>query len=452
MTGRRLIVKSAVSIFIFTLYVLFPFAAAEAIEWDLFSDVVVEGYALVDENSLAKEEDGGIHQKNRKALYRTITEAVPLAGARVSLEGGETHILTDEDGFFSFSKKFWFFQDRLLELEVVTPLKTLKFNFKPGKDKNPFLAAVVDRDGRGAIYTRESAGEAVPVALVSMGLLNLFSGGNEGDWSEIARLFKSDPSTTNFDSYIINFNEIFDFINIPAYAHSRISALHRIYGEAVRCAGFGLGGLALRHYSVSKFYLPGSMECLLEVAAPNKGLVFPEPLEKVLPGRRAQLVSQLDPEGDFIKALNRREIDDESATAVFSLDPARMNTSGFNPEIRTLILAGEIIDQSKEALKSSGEAIARSAGAFIEFWKDFLSTRDLDPEFLKQLEEAGRKVLEYYEQSLESLPEGDLVIPLDRTLVEGVESKILPYGYFSLLEAESLEDERYRAIRDFLVE
>ncbi len=442
------------SIFVFFAFLCgqLPFAAAEAIEWDLFRDVVVEGYVLVDKNSLPEEEDGGIHEKNHKALYRTITEAVPLVGAQVRLEGGEASVRTDDDGFFSFSKKFWFFQDRLLDLEVITPLKTLKVKLKSAKDKNQFLAAVVDRDGKGAVYTREGGESAGPIAFVSMGLFNLLSGGKEGDWSEIAKLFETDPSFSNFDYHIIKLNEVFDFRNIPSYTHGKISTLHRIYGQSVRCAGFGLGGLALRHYSVSKFYLPGSMECLLQVAPPNKGMAFPEPLYKALPGRRARLVSQLDPDGDFISALNRREIDDESTAAGFSLDPARMNANGFNPEIRTLIVAGEIIDQSKEALKSSGEAVGRSAGAFIEFWEDFLSGRDLDPAFLKQLQEAGRQLVEYYKQSLESLPEGDLVVPLDGTLVEGMKSKILPYGHFSLLAAEGLDDERYRTVRDFLVE
>jgi hypothetical protein len=193
------------------------------------------------------------------------------------------------------------------------------------------------------------------------------------------------------------------------------------------------------------------MECLLQVAPPNKGMAFPEPLDKALSERRARLVSQLDPESDFMRALNRRETDDQSGMARFSLDPERMNADGFNPEIRTLIVAGDVIDQSKEALKSTGEAVGKSAGAFLEFWKNFLSSRDLDPEFLEDLEEAGRQLLAYYEQRVESLPEEDLVVPLDRALVEGVASKVLPYGHFSLLAAESLEDERYRTIRDFLI-
>jgi hypothetical protein len=443
--------KSSILVSLFILCVLSPFAAAEAIEWDLMRDVVVEGYVLIDENSIAVEDDGGTHQKNRKALYRTITETVPLAGARVRLEGGESSVLTDEAGFFAFTKKFWFFQDRSLDLEVITPLKTLKVKLKIGENKNPFFAAVVDRDGRGAVYLRQGGESPIPIAFVSMGFLNLFSGGKEGDWSGIVNLFETDPSSSNFECHIINLNEVLDFINIPAYTHKRISTLQRIYGQGVRCAGFGLGGLALRHYSVSKFYLPGTIESLLQVAPPNKGMIFPAPLDKALSERTSRLLSQIHPDGDFIKGLNRLEMDDASRSARFSLEPTHMNAGGFNPEIQTLIIAGEIIDQSKETLKSTGEAVRRSADAFIQFWKDFLSSRDLNPEFLKQFEEAGRQLLQYYEQGLKNLPEGDLVVPIDRALVEGVEFKILPYGHFSLLAAEGLDDERYRTIRDFLV-
>jgi hypothetical protein len=452
--GRKHIKKrrlSTISFFLPALWFLFPFAEAEAIEWGLFQDVVVEGYVLVGENSVPEAEDGGLHRKSPGALYRVITGAVPLAGARIRLEDGEASVTTDEDGFFAFTKTFWFFQDQALHLEVVTPLKTLKVAFNPGKDQNPFLAALVDRDGKGAVYSRDGGETASPVAFVSLGLFNVFSGGKEGDWSRTATLFESDPLSSKFECHLIKLNEVFDFMNIPSYIHNRISTLHRVYGQSVRCAGFGLGGLALRHYSVSKFYPPGSMECLLQVAPPNKGMAFPEPLDKALSERRARLVSQLDPESDFMRALNRRETDDQSGMARFSLDPERMNADGFNPEIRTLIVAGDVIDQSKEALKSTGEAVGKSAGAFLEFWKNFLSSRDLDPEFLEDLEEAGRQLLAYYEQRVESLPEGDLVVPLDRALVEGVASKVLPYGHFSLLAAESLEDERYRTIRDFLI-
>jgi len=193
------------------------------------------------------------------------------------------------------------------------------------------------------------------------------------------------------------------------------------------------------------------MERLLQVAPPNKGLQFPEPITKALPHNRARFLSQLDPEGDFMKALNREANGAKNVAGGFFLEPARMNDHGFNPEIRHFIIAGEIIEQSKESLKSTGEAVGRSAGAFVEFWKDFLADRNLDPGFLKPLKETGRQFLEYYEQGLENLPAGDLVVPVDRALVEGVEYRMLPHGHFSLLAAEDVDDERYRTVRDFLM-
>jgi len=427
-------------------------AAREArAAWGLTGETVVEGCVLVGEVSSSSGPDNVVLERSPVALYGIVDAGVPLSGVEIREGDGEGTVLTGGDGFFSLPVKRWFFQSKSITLEIVTPLKS--FNVDVELDESPFVAVVVNREGGGLVYTKkpdESPG--VPVALVSMSVFPAFTAGKGGVWSRTAELLEADRLPSRPECHRIDCGDAGDFMNVPALLHRRLSALSRIYGGAgVRCAGFGAGAVALRHYSVSSVYRSGTIECILQVAPPNKGMTLAAPLAAALGERHGRLLSQLSPDSPFIENLNKGTGAAPEAVERFFLAPANMNEAGFNPRIRTFIIAGEVMEEGREALKSAAGRFGRSAGALIDAWKDFISGHGLDSGFLEQLEGAGRELLEHYQKGLENLPAGDLVVPLDRALVDGVEYRILPHGHFSLLEAESTEDERYRAVRDFLM-
>ena len=443
-------------LFVRTLILLFlivtaqsAYSTAEGAGWKLFREVVVEGYVLVGDHFSTSGEE--VFDRSPKALYDIVTSAVPLLGAEVRLEeGGDAR--SGEDGFFRLIVKRWFFQKSQI-LTVITPMQALKVELTSERGENPFVAVVVNRNGESRVYRRAPVrSPAVPFAFVSMDIFPSLGAGKGGPWSDIINLLKADSVPLEAEYYEMVFREEVDFAHVPALLRRRISALSRIHGGAgVRCAGFGLGALALRHYSVSEYYEPGTIECLIQAAPPNKGLLLPEAVRKVAGERHGRLFSQLDPESRFMEALNKGRGRTDPDVNEYALAPERMDAVGFNPDIRTLIIAGEIMEENKQALRSAGEQFGKSAGAFLDFWKGFMALQGLDPEFFNRLEDAGRELLHLYGKGLEHLPAGDLVVPVEQALVEGVAYKILPYSHFSLLKAEGLEDERYRSVRDFLI-
>ena len=207
-----------------------------------------------------------------------------------------------------------------------------------------------------------------------------------------------------------------------------------------------MGGIVCRHYTVSNWFVPGSIDRLLMVGTPNHGtnraILHFDGFDADGDGTAAR---QLLAGSDFIMVLNRQT--SKAAAHQFMIKPGLQNSQGINPDVPCAIIAGEVVQKTIQDMKKAGiQTSLNMEILFEEFLKllreNFAIT--VDSEAIKKwLYEFLSPILEKINNSLSSIPGSDLIVPLNSALIPGVPTRIINFVHGQLLEPGGVDDIRY---------
>ena len=373
----------------------------------------------------------------------------PLAKASISF--GTTGSVSWADRYGHFKIKKWWLNIR--NQSITVSARGLQFTFKP-KLKNQltnFLFIQISNDGCARIFClneTEKGKKASNIAIlihgfgIDIGPFTLSRHGN--NWEDACNLFKTDPDLSDYDFYMLDHWDDESLVNSSFELACFLRIARRVYGKKSQfiLLGHSAGGLIARHYTVSKFFVPGTVDRFLMLATPNDGslasLLHFEPsriFEEDMDGD-GSASTEIMKGSDFLNCLNNKSEMPLECKRLWMIDKTLQDYRGLNPDIPCAILAGEVKMGIISYLNRIGTELESAAGKWLG--------KKAEDWVKRSLNNINKKILD-------KIPEGDILISLKSQLIQNVPFQFLPYPHGFINIPDNREDPRYLAMKEFIL-
>ncbi len=383
---------------------------------------------------------------NRQGLFSaTVPNNEILVPADVTVSAGDITAGTDEMGFFSFRKSIFGLSGLSLRISFHGIKGTIDVPLvKEGCE--PFFVIIL-RDGKVDVYRlkkKQGSKPRNPVFFVHGSRFNDFffisEEVNLRTWQKMFNLLKEDYELSGFVFYRFNYPSEQDIVKSSFQLSSAVYRYRKIMDnkQPIMLVGYGLGGLVLRHYTVSKGYIAGSVNRMVLIGTPNHGYSFLISSDKAS-SKQAMSGS------DFLKALNREE--GAKLVGRYRIEPALQGTNGLNNSVKTFVIAGN----ASRGIKHYLRRFSRKTGKFMESLIERLHQLFNGDYNVTNITEQYRRFQKYIEERIDELPDGDLIVSLESAKIKGADSITIGYSHTMLIQPGDKEDVRYLALKDILL-
>ncbi len=394
-------------------------------------------------------------------------DETPAINACIQIADGKNVYRTDALGFFRIAAPWRKISKKPVAFSVAG--RDIQFSLDMKNALSRYLFIRISEQGIPEILCiRETEGERQgnthPVVLIHGFGLDIGAFRPTADlkgWEKACNLFRQDPDFKDTHSfYILNHwdDESFAASSLNLACFLRI--LKHVHGEetGIILLTHSAGSLIARHYTVSKYFKPGTVERFMMLAPPNKG--SQAALLHVDDGDNSDgdgsAAKELLPDSRFLNCLNNIPQKGSKCETEFMINPYLQNRQGINPDIPCVIVAGDVrdvvIDKTYE-----GVSLVKKMAQETWDWVNIL----IQGEGGSQSNMAGKDraddsglsdeeaVKDYADKN--NIPRGDLLVSLESQLIEDVPYIILPYPHGFMQRPESFEDERYRVMKSFIL-
>ena len=403
-------------------------------------DATVEGFVFVDkripagaEGSCQAELAGRV--RFCRQLLSDYKNMQPLEGVSVSFGEDDGAVRTDAQGYFRLTKSWFSARDK--QLKISGPKVGISVQHKLEDNLRNFLLITVSQDGRATVFCLDESTTQKknnrPVVLVDeYGSESVFSIFSASSWKEANDLFTADPDLSKFDFYMTVLRGDRSAVDSTKKLGAFLRMVQRAYGDEGKAIvlAHGMGGLIVRHYTVSAFYKPDTVSRYLMLATPNAGRLIGAPV-----GQGAGPTSGGVAPDDFMNCLNNVEDLKVGCRDRYLIDSGLQNPVGLNPEVRCAVMAGEV-----KANVASGLNV--SMGNL----KDWLIAN-----FGVEAGVGADNLQIQLNKLLDKLPPGDVVVSLKNQLIKDVPFEFLPYAHGLLHRPKDRDDDRYVMMKRFIL-
>ena len=428
---------------------LFPISSAFS---GIYDQLSIKGYVL-----FTKKEFGNEYPKFRAAneteIYKILLEYPSGRSVDVQTNNGKTAVKTDRDGFFEMEISRWFFQKKQIALSISGSSSQIDIPLSLSDTKSLFLVILMSNQGADVYFKEDKEiSKKLPVVLTTVELFPFLAKGSS-KWRPILDFLKEEGVGNNFQFFEVKLIGMSDFRESISLLNRRLLLIERLTNEtSVIAIGYSLGALALRYYSISLLYKDGSIQSILQIAPPNKGLKIPTLVTNIIGKKRGKIVRQVEKGSVFIDLMNQPNMLTEEYCEYYHLAPAKMNEKGFNASIKTEIIAGEIMKSKKNSLRKIGEKVTDEIEEIISYWARVFNESGVNTDLFQKLSKCVENTKDSYQVFVNNLSEGDLIVPLKSAILPNLPYSIIDYNHFNLLVPSGVNDQRYLNVKDFLVE
>jgi hypothetical protein len=374
----------------------------------------------------------------------------PIVGAKVCFSGDDRVVQADENGYFRLEK--WWLMAQNTPIRVTAPgvELTVALDLKDSLTSHLFIHVSKGKKASACCLNESERREnraGVVVLIHGFGVdFGSFSlSGKENTWKSAHDLFVTDPEFRDFDFYMLDHWDDDSLVQSCRELARFLAMIRHTYGPEPRIIllGHSAGGLIIRHYSVSRFYIPGTVERFMMMATPNdgsllsilhfesKGVRFREP-----DGKGAASY-EIFKSSDYLKCLNNKSDSGLDCYELFGIDKNLQDYRGLNPDVPRTIVAGEV----KAHLNTQFD---RAGNRMEDLFNNWLG------------EEAGNWVKKSMNKInngiLERIPDGDLIVSLKSQLMPDVPFTFLPYPHGYIHRPKGRDDARYQTMKRFILD
>jgi len=392
-----------------------------------------------------------VQKKNLNDFFETVQNDYknfkPLNDAEITFVGSKNKGHTDEAGYSQMNA--WWLTARNKELQITAPGVELTFNLDLNSLANVFFIRIPNDSSPQVLSLKEAPEGAKPsnaVILVhgfGVDIGPFTPSRHRNSWEKACELFKSDPDLADYDFYMPDHWDDQNLVESSRELGCFLRLVRRAHGLKAKIIilAHSAGGLIVRHYTVSEFYMPGTVDRFLMLATPNRGsmasLIHLEP--SWVPGNEmdgnGEASDEILSNSDFLDCLNNRSKMPIACKNQFFMDQSLQGHTGLNPDIPTAIVAGEIKSKIVEGVEQTSEQIK----SWVKSW------------FGAKSAEYANKALNELREMLDKLPPGDVLVSLENQLIKGVPFVLLPYPHGFIHRPEDKKDNRYIIMKRFVL-
>ena len=437
----------------------------------------IQGYLFVSKKGL-KSFNGKIETKigSGEDIFIASNEnwkkKYPLAGVTVSLLGKNIHTVTDEKGFFElYDRKYYLKKDSILIEISKDGRRMIEYPVQPeGRqtqrgDKVLHIINIKEDGNIEITYLKEKnkneKNVKQPVLMVhgfgpDFGPFSFSIGLKDKKWAQTQKMFEKDRDLEGFDFFLFEYLDDQDIVSSSRELAWAIERLNRIYSQKTTLLSFSMGGLVCRHCLVSDWYKQGSVDKLLMVGTPNHGcdLAIMHLDTDFGDGDGAASLELLE-DSDLLKTLNNKT-NDISLKQKYHINEKLQDHRGLNPGVDYAIIAGEVTQSIKDRIAEAKKGVMGFITELFDLFDDILYEflgESLDKDsalgFFESLANEGNLS---FEQIINDISHGDLIVTLESALIDGVPYITIPYFHENLILPIDEIDIRYILIKQFIVE
>ncbi len=439
---------------IFIFLALIPGPAFASWKWTYYlRRATIEGYVFVDKDSEGTANgNSSPHLRDRSGfieeVLRHFKDEKPLESATFSL--GTTGVVSRADKYGYFHLKRWWVSAR--NQPITLSSHGIKFTFNPNLEDrlSNFLFIRVHRDGQGEVFcldrnTQDGKVSDRVILIYGLGVeIGPFKPAKDtNSWKDAYDLFRSDPDLSPFDFYLFEYRDDQSLITSSFELACFLRLMRKVYGGKGKniLLAHSAGGLVVRHYTVSKDYLSGTVDRFLMLSTPNWGspaalIHFDTGDSPEMDDEIHSIANQILPESRFLNCLNNRSENPADCEENFSIDLGLQDHRGLNPKIPCAILAGDVRSKLLKGFETFGNELER----LCQNWFGQKGENWIDQR------KKGIK-----EKVLDKIPEGDILISLKNQLIQDVPFCIFAYPHGFMHRPKNRQDKRYLAMKKFIL-
>ncbi len=434
---------------------LVSFLCFSSAKWTYYAkNATIEGYVFIDRR-LDAEAIGEVRTKtvDRPDLFSKIltdwTNKHPHDSATLSL--GTTGIVARTNNYGYFRIKSWWPSAR--DKAVTLSAKGIKTRF--GLDLEDRLSNLlfidVKDNGHAEVYClredllkREASNAVILVHGFGINVGAFTLSKDRNSWGPAYNLFVTDPELSEYDFFLLDHRDDQSLVTSSFELACFLRLTRHAYGETDRIVvlGHSAGGLITRHYMVSRFYRPGTVDRFLMLATPNEGSVAglfyfdPMRMSDNDTNGESRASQEILPDSDFLNCLNNRSETPIECKRILQIDKGLQDYRGLNPAVPCAILAGEV----KHSLVSNIEDAGKKVGFFLKDW------------FGQDAEDWVKNVMDRINRDISAkFPDGDLLVTLKSQLIHAVPYGFAPYPHGFIHRPEDRSDKRYLMMKEFIL-
>ena len=402
----------------------------------------IEGYVFIDKRFTGTIKSiPEVEKLDRKDFFKNILDGYkhlkPLNGAEIAFDGSSSKSQTNKAGFFEMHP--WWLTARKKEITVTAPSAEVTFKLDLDSLQNLFFIKIPNDGSPKVFCLKEPQKDLKPsnaVILVhgfgvDFGPFTLSR--HRNSWEKASKLFETDPDLTRFDFYMPDHWDDQSLVKSSLELGCFLRLVRHAYGPKAKIIilAHSAGGLIVRHYTVSKFFEPGTMDGFVMLATPNGGsfasLIHIEP--DIVTGRNRDgngaAASEILSYSDFLNCLNNMSQMPLACKNTFLIDKSLQGLTGLNPDIPCAIIAGEV------------------RGLFIN-----LLTNLVDAASGTSFEETFDSLMNFI---LDKIPQGDVLVSLENQLIRGIPFYLLPAPHGFIHRPKDGQDDRYLIMKRFIL-
>ena len=428
---------------ILCLCILITSKSYAAWKWSYISKKAnIEGYVFIDKRFTGTIKSvPEVEKLDRKDFFKNILDGYkhlkPLSGAEIAFGGNSSKSQTNEAGFFKMNP--WWLTARKKEIKVTAPGAEVTFKLDLDSLQNLFFIKIPN-DGSPKVFclkeTQKDPKLSNAVILVhgfgvDFGPFTLSR--HRNSWEKASKLFESDPDLSRYDFYMPDHWDDQSLVKSSQELGCFLRLVRHAYGPNAKIIilAHSAGGLIVRHYTVSKFFEPGTVDGFVMLATPNGGsfasLIHIEPdivTERNRDGTGAAAQEILS-YSDFLNCLNNMSQMPLACKNTFLIDKSLQGLTGLNPDIPCAIVAGEV------------------RGLIIN-----LLNKLVDAASGTSFEETFDSLMNF---TLNKIPQGDVLVSLENQLIRGIPFYLLPAPHGFIHRPKDGQDDRYLIMKRFIL-